>query len=285
MKLITQCASRKTVSNTPKTEMVNFNHINNVEERVELWLESLNKQPQITTTWDLYTGHYYKILNNILPTDIEKSIISTGYGVLYESDIVTDYMVTYASHIDKPTKINQLKGVNYRDWHNTLCKKRNTLPLVDWVNKDDIVIILLGQDYLKVTQEDLLDVYNKLSDKNNFIVISSSKTSLLPNTLPIDASWRKWLGGPQNVMGPNILGKILKDNLPLNFKKLNKHFLEVYKPLAEKSNVKYKDEFFIDYIKSNPLKSQGQLIKELRGKNISISTGRMARLYIYNRDI
>ena len=68
--------------------------------------------------------------------------------------------------------------------------------MVDWVNKDDIVIVLLGQDYLKVIQEDLLDVYNKLSDKNNFIVISTSKTSLLPNTLPIDASWRKWLGGP-----------------------------------------------------------------------------------------
>lgn len=285
MKLITQCASRKTISNTPKTEMVNFNHINSVEERAQLWLESLNNQPKSTTTWDLYTGHYYKILNNILPINIEKSIISTGYGVLYESDIVTDYMVTYASHVDKPTKINQLKGVNYRDWHNTLCKKRNTLPLVDWVNKDDIVIVLLGQDYLKVIQEDLLDIYNKLSDKNNFIVISTSKTSLLPNTLPIDASWRKWLGGPQNVMGPNILGKILKDNLPLNFEKLNKHFLEVYKPLAEKSNVKYKDEFFIDYIKSNPSKSQGQLIKELRGKNISISTGRMKRLYIYNKDI
>ena len=131
IRLITQCASRKTIENPNKTSMVNFNNIQPLDERVNKWLSSLNKQVFTTTAWKLYDGHFYQILNraiNKLNQPIEKCIISTGYGVLYENDKVTDYMVTYAAHIDEPTKINQLKGVDYREWHTTLWKKRNVTP-------------------------------------------------------------------------------------------------------------------------------------------------------------
>lgn len=281
IKLITQCASRKTISNVPKTEMVNFNHILDINDRIVLWLESLNSQPITINSWDLYTGHYYQILNQTLNKikNVEKSIISTGYGILYEEDIVTDYMVTYASHVDKPTKINQLKGVDYKKWHKLLCQKRNKPQLNEWVDKDDLVIVILGNDYLKIVEEDLNMVYNKLSHKDNFIVISTTNKSFIPNTLPIDGSWRKWLGGPQNVMGPNTFKKIIDDNLPLNYTYLNNHFLNVYKPQAEKSNIKYPDSFFLEIISNHPHLSQGKLIKQLRNQGISISTGRMGRLY------
>jgi len=279
MKFITQCASNKSITSENKTEMVNFNNISDVNERVDAWLNSLFNQTNKINSWDLYKGHYYQILNQSLQNiNIEKCIISTGYGVLYEEDLVTDYMVTYASHIDEPTKINQLKGVNFREWHTTLCNKRNITPLDEWVDVDDTVVVLLGYDYLKVIEEDLLKIYNKLNNKNNFIVISVSKNKLLPNTLPIDGTWRKWLGGPQNVMGPNIFKKIIEDGLTFDFEILDNHFQNVYKPQAEKLNIKVSDEFFIKYIEDNPTLSEGQLIKRLRGSGISISTGRMKRL-------
>jgi hypothetical protein len=260
--------------------MVNFNHIQDINLRIEKWLESLNNQPIKTTSWDLYKGHYYQILNETLQNlTVEKCIISTGYGILYKNDIVTDYMVTYANHIDEPTKINQLKGVDFRKWHVTLCEKRKVTPLQEWINKDDLVIILLGTDYLNIIKEDLLEVYNKLTNKDNFIIINTSKTNILPNILPIEGKWRKWLGGPQNVMGPNIFKKIIKDNLPLNFTQLNHHFQTIYKPQAEKHFDLLSDEYLTEYIKNNPGLSEGKLLKKLRSENLSCSTGRMKRLY------
>ena len=281
MKLITQCASNKTISNTPKTEMVNFNHILPLEERIDKWLLSLNSQSIKTKGWDLYKGNYYKILNGVISniSSLDKAIISTGYGIIYEEDLVTDYMVTYALHIDKPTKINQLKGVNHKEWHNMLCQKQNKKSLTNWVNKEDLVLVILGSDYLNVIKDDLLGVYNKLIDKNNFIVISTSKQNILPNTLPIDGQWRKWLGGPQNAMGPNIFKKIMENNLPLNFEQLNNHFHNIYKPEALNANVKYTDQHFIDIIQNYPHLSQGKLIKKLRQEGTSISTGRMGRIF------
>lgn len=282
IKLITQCASRKTIENPNKTSMVNFNNVFPLEDRVDQWLKSMQKQIFQTTAWKMYTGHFYQILNEAikkLPQPVEKSIISTGYGVLYENDKVTDYMVTYAAHIDEPTKINQLKGVDYREWHQTLCKKRNTQALEDWVNEDDIVLVILGADYLKIVKEDLVKVYNKLTNKDNFIAITIGSATDLPNQLPVDASWRKWLGGPQNVMLPGILNKILDDKLNLNFTELNNHFTTVYKPQAISANVKVSDQDVIDYINKHSHLSKGQTLTKMRKEGISCSSGRIDRLW------
>jgi hypothetical protein len=282
IKIITQCASRKTIENPNKTSMVNFNTVQPLNDRVDQWLASLNKQIFTTTAWNLYTGHFYQILNKAiakLPQPVEKCIISTGYGVLYENDKVTDYMVTYANHIDEPTKINQLKGVDFKEWHKTLCKKRNVTPIEDWVNKDDIVIVLLGAEYLKIVQEDIQKIYDKLENKDNFIMISIGSATNLPNQLPIDASWRKWLGGPQNVMMPNTLSKILDDNLSLNFTELNNHFTSIYQPQAIASDIKISDNDVVDYIKKNPTLSKGQILDKFRKEGKSCSSGRMDRLY------
>ena len=110
-------------------------------------------------------------------------------------------------------------------------------------------------------------------------MITIGSATDLPNQLPINASWRKWLGGPQNVMMPNILNKIIDDNLSLNYTELNNHFLTVYQPQAIKFNVKFGDQDVIDYINKNPTLSKGQILTKIRKDGHSCSTGRMERLY------
>ena len=139
--VITSCTSKKKFNPPNELTIDDFRDIDILKQR-ELELESYKCK-----AIDMYKGMQHinlvegvKTLRDTFSKDIvDVNIISAGYGLLKEEDVIVPYEVTF----------NNMKSTELNEWSNYL----NIHSDVNEVIKGyDIVIFLLGGKYLKALQ-------------------------------------------------------------------------------------------------------------------------------------
>lgn len=139
--VITSCTGKKKFNPPNKLFIDDFRDINTLKQR-ESELEEYKCK-----AIDMYTGMQHinlvEGLNIIRDTFkdiiIDVNIISAGYGLLKENDIVVPYEVTF----------NNMKSTELNEWSNYLNIHNDT---IESMKGYDIVIFLLGGKYLKALQ-------------------------------------------------------------------------------------------------------------------------------------
>lgn len=139
--VITSCTGKKKFNPPNKLFIDDFRDINTLKQR-ESELEEYKCK-----AIDMYTGMQHinlveglNIIRDVFKDIIiDVNIISAGYGLLKENDIVVPYEVTF----------NNMKSTELNEWSNYLNVHNDT---IESMKGYDIVIFLLGGKYLKALQ-------------------------------------------------------------------------------------------------------------------------------------
>ena len=138
--IITSCTSKKAFNPSNSLAIDDFKDTEILKQRTEELAEYKTK------AIDMYKGLQHtnivegveqlRVINNVI---VDVAIISAGYGLLLENDIIVPYEVTF----------NNMNSKQLNEWASYL----NIAQDVNQLIKDyDIILVALGNKYLKVLE-------------------------------------------------------------------------------------------------------------------------------------
>jgi hypothetical protein len=213
--VITSCTGEK--KHKPENQLVrnDFEKRNTVEftER-ENALKSYN-----TAAREIYTGQQHvrlirglDLIRQTCPdVNLDLKIVSAGYGLLNENDLIAPYEMTF----------NGMSSKGLSDWADFLQLPQNVLPVF---KKYDLILFLLGKEYLKA-----LKLPKTIKPKGHCVFLTSKGSlSLIPESPKIhtitlaNPDAKRFGAGLVALKGRifELLGEHIKENGPNQFSKL-----------------------------------------------------------------
>ncbi|RFU70002.1 tRNA-guanine transglycosylase DpdA [Bacillus sp. V59.32b] len=137
--VVTSCTGEKVHQPTNELQLNDFKDVSMLKKREEE-LASYK-----TTAGEMYTGKQHVALMEGVKKyrdhggDIDVAILSAGYGMLRENDVIVPYEVTF----------NSMSGVEIKSWSKYISISQK---LEKWIKDYDLIFFLLGDKYLQAIE-------------------------------------------------------------------------------------------------------------------------------------
>jgi hypothetical protein len=278
----------------------------NSRERYRTWVQRLKEVdvPSVPVR-ELYMGEHWQValslpkVGEVAGVALELWVVSAGYGLLHEGDLVKPYAATFTPGL--PDSLIRPEHGGRRtatsDWWAQMALWRGptsgnprSLGELAKRNPADYLIVALGSTYLEAVLDDVDDARSLLDDPALLLVVSAGtrpSKRLGSNLIPVDSSHQQYLGGTRlslNVRAARWLVATSADHRfdhALVARKLAER--RTQSATANRTRRRMSDPevsaYIRDQLKRHTVPSKTALLRRLRDHGKACEQARFARLF------
>ena len=296
--LITNCTNLKKNTIKDKVQLKSLILDSGSEDIQNSWMQLLNDANQKLPANQVYAGDHWKVATSVRDPNIELWVLSAGYGLIHSSSEITSYDATFSKNSDN--SIHNI-GLSNNEWWNVIHEIRDntqfgcdSLSSLVISNSADKFFIAASPDYLKIIEDELLELISKgkLTSENLFIASSKCNLNikLIPFFLESSAKLSSTLKGGRVSLNIRLAKYLLAhtDTCDINkktvFDRYNNLINNSQELIIHKRN-KLSDKEVISFIKNelqankHEAVSASKLLIKLRNQSFACEQKRFSRLF------